>query len=96
MNKAKHVTSNKEYSQNLNPIIPRKMVEEYYAALNQYLKKYPSLNDADWRDDKNYMLISNRDGLQTHPNKYALSEWQMGNKKVLARPRSASLTPSSV
>ena len=48
MNKAQRVTSNVDTSKRidaLNPIIPHKMVSEYYIALKNILKKYPELND---------------------------------------------------
>ncbi len=84
MNKAKHATSNVSVSQRideLNPIIPSKMVDEYYKELSQYLKKYPSLDDADMRSGGNYMLTgTSKLGLPTYPNENALNEWIQLNK----------------
>lgn len=93
MNKAKHVTSNVDTSRRidaLNPIIPTKMVDEYYAALNKLLMKFPQLNDIDKRTTKNYMLIST-DELPTRPNEEVLGEWVKDNKSLADKIVKAAL-----
>lgn len=80
INKAKKVTSNIGYAEHLNPIIPKKMVDEYYVALNNLLKKFPALNDIDIRESNNYMLIS-LDSLPSRPNEGVLNYWIKNNKK---------------
>lgn len=88
MNKAKNVTSNVDTSRRidaLNPIIPSKMIDEYYIALNNLLKKWDfftySLNDMDMRATKNYMLIST-DQIPTKPNEKLVSEWVKEHKVI--------------
>ena len=80
MLKAKNVTGNVDYSKDLNPIIPTEMVNDYYKELNQYLKKYPSLNQADERPPEhiNYMLRSENGSFP--PYKHAIYEWVKLNK----------------
>ena len=65
----------------LNPIIPPKMVSDYYIALNNLLEKFPELNDIDMRAGKNYMLIGNGQ-LPTKPNEEVLREWVKKNKRT--------------
>ncbi len=82
MLKAKNITGNVDYSKDLNPIIPSEMVNDYYKELNQYLKKYPSLNDADNRAPhiKNYLMRTTyKDG--SYPSdKSTVYEWIKLNK----------------
>ena len=69
MNKAKGATSNVAYSIDLNPIIPSEMVNEYHVALNNFINKFPALND-------NSFWLS-----LTKPNEEVLHDWIKDNKK---------------